>query len=250
MPLKPFDSHTFSGAHGLSTQALKIRGGTNLCFEKETGMENCKKPLTLPLCSPTSPSDCNLSQGSSVHHLLFVTDGIQPALGKTAQQRQGGLLTSDGPKHSSISGTRAGAVTVLFCLWLLQMLLECAWTPGSPLREAPIEVRVGRGEEGGKVISIIGHKKPPPNQQTVGKEEYLIWCLQESNYIFKGGTKLALCPTGSNPTPAEIACQWLALGLSCKSILYVKTHSAKLPNRSICNKYLSIKHWANKPLYF
>lgn len=212
-------------------------------------MENCKKPLTLSLRSPTGPSDCNLSQGSSVHHLLFVTDDIQPALGKTAQQRQGGLLTSDGPKCSSVSGTRAGAVTVLFCLWLLQMLLECAWTPGSPLREAPIEARVGRGKEGGKVISIIGHKKnPKPTNRWQGRILDLMFAREQ--FIFKGGMKLALCPTGSNPTPAEIACQWLALGLSCKSILYIKTHSAKLPNRSICNKYLSIKHWANKPLYF
>lgn len=74
---------------------------------------------------------------------------------------------------------------------------------------------------------------------SVGKEKYLIWGFQESNYIFISCTKLAHSPTGPNPIPAEVTCQRLALRLWCKSILYIKTHSAKLPNRSICNEYLS-----------
>lgn len=54
-------------------------------------------------------------------------------------------MTADGPKDTSFGGTRAGAGSVLFCLQLLQTLLECAWTPGSPLRDTPSKRKVGSG---------------------------------------------------------------------------------------------------------
>lgn len=65
--------------------------------------------------------------------------------------------TADGPKDSGGGGTRAGAGSVLFCLWLLQTPLGRAWTPDSPLRDAPNKVKVGREVGGEKVISTFGH---------------------------------------------------------------------------------------------
>lgn len=58
------------------------------------------------------------------------------------------------PAHPKAGKT--GTSSVLFCLWLLQILLERAWPPGSPLREAPSKMKVQRGERKGKETSIFG----------------------------------------------------------------------------------------------